>query len=321
MSKRLVHNLLAGVLLLAAPIAPATAQNSPDQSAEARKLEIGFIKIDKDITLRRMVVRSAKPKGTVVLLHGFPETAYAWHDIAQKLGEDLDVHAFDWPGFGQSSRPSPERFAYAPRDFARVLRSYIDKAHIDRSTLTIYATDIGGLPALLAALDEPTIAKTIIVGDFAPFNRPGYMHPRLQRLKSKSSAGAARAELKATRDETLEHAFKRGLPEHAQFRLSQAYKDDMLRGWGSGDRTAADAFYHYYSHFTRDEDFLEANLAKLATPIKVVWGEDDIYISKDMGREFAKRIGAKITLIPGVGHYLHLQAPQRAIEEIRETLP
>ena len=36
----------------------------------ARKVDIGFIKINDDITLRRMVVRHPTPQGTVLFLHG-----------------------------------------------------------------------------------------------------------------------------------------------------------------------------------------------------------------------------------------------------------
>jgi pimeloyl-ACP methyl ester carboxylesterase len=299
-------------MLMGAPIAPAATQ-------PVATPEIGFVAVDKEITLRRMVVRNAKPKGTVLLLHGFPETLYAWKEISLALGDDYEVHSFDWPGFGLSSRPSADQFSYAPRDYARVLTEYIERAGIDRSKLTIYATDIGALPALLAALEKPDIASMIVVGDFAPFNRPEYMHERLQRLKTKPSSDVARAELNASRDEVIQNAFTRGLPEASHYQLSAEFKEDMARGWGHGEISSADAFYHYYSHFTRDQDFLEANLERLKTPVKVVWGADDPYIRKDMGAEFAKRAGAELTLLPGIGHYPHLQARQQAIEEIRAT--
>lgn len=318
MRKPFIHVLLAATLLPGALMAPAVAQQSIQQ---AHQSEVEYIKIDKDLSLRRMVLRNGKAKGTVLLLHGFPETLYTWKGLSQGLAGDFEVHAFDWPGFGLSSRPASDRFAYSPRDYARVLKQYIDKAGIDRSKLTIYATDIGALPALLAALDEPRIARTIVVGDFAPFNRPEYMHERLERLKSKPSADIARQQLNAGRDDTLENAFKRGLPVEAQFELSPEFKEDMARGWDHGEITSADAFYHYYSHFTRDQDHFEANLGRLKTPVRVVWGADDFYIKKEMGIELARRTGAKLSLLPGVGHYAHLQAPQLTVEEIRATVP
>ena len=308
------RSAIAAAAVFSAVVVPGYAQAAAERE---RKAEIDFIEIDKDITLRRMVVRSASQKGMVLFLHGFPETLYAWKDVSQGLAPDHEVHAFAWPGFGLSSRPPVDRFAYSPRDYSRVLRQYIAKAGIDRSKLVIYATDIGALPALLAALEEPKLARRIIVGDFAPFNRPQYMHERLERLKSKPSSDLARAQLNAGKDDTLENAFKRGLPPGSQFEISGEFRQDMSRGWGHGQLTSADAFYHYYSNFTRDQDYFETNLARLKTPVKVIWGANDIYIRKEMGIELAKRLHADIGLLPGVGHYPHLQAPSQTVTERR----
>ena len=295
----------------------ATAQHQP----QVNLANVHYLKLDGELTVRTMIARNPNARQTVLFLHGFPETLYAWQGVTRALAADHEVHAFDWPGFGFSSRPPVERFSYSPRDYARVLRQYIDKAGINRSKLVIYATDIGALPALLAALEEPGLARTIIVGDFAPFNRPQFMHERLERLKSKPSADVARAQLNAGKDDTLENAFKRGVPPSAQFEISDEFKQDMERGWGKGQLTSADAFYHYYSNFTRDQNYFEANLERLKTPVKVIWGADDIYIRKEMGIELAERLRADLGLMPGIGHYPHLQAPGQTVGEIRAARP
>jgi len=289
------------------------------QRAQPPKVEVGTIAIDADIALRRMLVGSQEPARAVLLLHGFPETLHAWTDIGLALAEDCQVHAFDWPGFGLSSRPQVDRFSYSPRDYARILKDYIDRAGIDRSTLTIYATDIGALPVLLLALNEPDIARSLIVGDFAPFNRPAYMWENLQALKSKPASDQVRAFMNANREEILANTFWRGLPKEAHYGLSREFKDDMARGWSHGEMTSVDAFYHYYSHFTRDQEHFESNLVKLATPVTVVWGSEDLYIKKEMGIEFADRIRAGLKLLPGIGHFPHLQAPGLVIDEIRAS--
>jgi len=279
--------------------------------------EIGHVAVNSEIRLRRMVVHNDDPKGTVLLLHGFPETLHAWDAIAPALGTEYEVHAFDWPGYGDSSRPTADRFAYAPADYAKVLKDYINQAGIDKRNLVIYATDIGALPALLAAIDDPAIAKAIIVGDFAPFDRPQYMQERLQALKTPGSAMVVRDAFNNSRDEILENAFTRGLAPEQRYTVSADFKADMARGWRNGTLTSADAFFHYYSHFTRDQQAFEAGLYQLKTPVKVVWGEQDIYISKGMGVELARRIGAPLAVLPQVGHYPHLQQPQQAVREIR----
>ncbi len=304
-------------LVLGSSVAWGCNDNPVEQ---AQRLDIGYIEVNSHITLRRMVVRSSNPKGTVLLLHGFPETLCAWKDISLTLSADYEVHAIDWPGYGLSLRPPVDKFSYSPRDYARVLQDYIKKASILTSNLTIYATDIGALPALLSALDDPQIARTIIVGDFAPLNRPEYMHERLQSLKSEPSASATLAAYKTrTGGEILDSAVRGGLPKEAQFDVSADFKNDVSRAWSYGGMTSVDAFYYYYSKFTRDENYFEANIDKLKTPVKVVWGEKDIYIKKEMGIEFAQKINADIRIYPDLGHYLHLQSPKLAIEEIRAS--
>ena len=94
-----------------AAVAAASVLAMPAGAAEPAT---GFVRISPDITLRRIVVAPAKPKGTVLLLHGFPETALAWNQVARQLGADYEVHAFDWPGYGGSGYVSAERFEAEP---------------------------------------------------------------------------------------------------------------------------------------------------------------------------------------------------------------
>ncbi|MNS84045.1 Tropinesterase [compost metagenome] len=283
------------------------------------KVEVGFIEINSNIKLRRMVVNNLDAKGTVLFLHGFPETIYSWKEIALSLGRDYEIHAFDWLGYGLSSRPPIEKFGYSPKDYAEILKEYIKQSGINSSELIVYATDIGSLPALLLALEDPKAMAKIIVGDFAPFDRPQYMHENLQNLKSKPSSDQVRAAMNKNRDEILENAYRRGFPKAEQFEISQELKDEMLRGWDQPSMTSADAFYYYYSNFTRDQNYFEANITKLKTPVKVIWGEKDNYIKKEMGIEFAKRLNIDLHVLPGIGHYPHLQNPKLTVEEINSS--
>ncbi|MBY5560624.1 alpha/beta fold hydrolase [Rhizobium leguminosarum] len=285
-------------------------------STQAAQDTVDFIEIDEVLTLRRMIVRAPAPKGPVLFLHGFPETLTVWKEIATTLAHDYDVHAFDWPGYGQSSRPDLDRFSYAPRAYARVLKAYIERAGIDGSKLVIYATDIAALPALLLALEEPKIARQIIVGDFAPFDRPHYMWENLQNLKAEPTASPTRTYMNRTSDEILQNVHRRGLSSAEQFDLPIEVQQDMSHSWSLDGVTSADAFAHYYANFTRDQHHLEANLDRLKTPVKVIWGEKDIYISSEMGIEFAGKIGAKVDVLPGIGHFPHLQNPKQTVEEI-----
>jgi pimeloyl-ACP methyl ester carboxylesterase len=150
----------------------------------------------------------------------------------------------------------------------------------------------------------------MIVGDFATFDRPQYMYASLQSLKSKSSSDRTRAYMNSTRDEILKNAFRRGLSKDEQFEVSQEFRDDILRGWSQNNITSADAFYHYYAHFTRDQDYFESNMNKLTMPVTVIWGEKDFYIKKEMVVEFANKANVELIVLSGLGHYPHLQSPK-----------
>ena len=112
MPKSSLHPLITVVLVLDLVISAGCAQIPRAQDPQA---EIGFIDISSGMKLRRMIVRNSRPKGVVLLLHGFPETLYAWKPISVILARDYEVHAFDWPGYGLSSRPPADRFPTRPK--------------------------------------------------------------------------------------------------------------------------------------------------------------------------------------------------------------
>jgi pimeloyl-ACP methyl ester carboxylesterase len=51
--------------------------------------------------------------------------------------------------------------------------------------------------------------------------------------------------------------------------------------------------------------------------MKVIWGEKDVYIKPEMGAEFAAKTNAELHVLPGLGHYPHLQSPAQTIREVR----
>jgi len=280
------------------------------------RVEPEYIEVNSDIKLRRFIFRNSSSKGTILLLHGFPETIYTWTDVALLLSPEFEVHCFDWPGYGLSSRPTADKFSYSPVDYAKILKLYIQVSGIDSSKLLVYATDIGALPALLLALEEPTIMRGIIVGDFAPFDRPEYMYENLKLLKVKESAEEIRDYMNNNKDNILETVFKNGLTPENQFEISKQFKEDINNGWNYSTVTSVDAFYYYYNDFTRDENYFESNLDKLQTPVKIVWGEIDFYIKKEMGIELSEKINAEVDILPGVSHFPHLQRPQHVYHAV-----
>src|SRR5216683_523751 len=59
----------------------------------------------------------------VILIHGFPETAYEWRHQVPALAEGFEVFAVDTRGHGQSDKP---KTGYTRADLAQDIVNFMD---------------------------------------------------------------------------------------------------------------------------------------------------------------------------------------------------
>ena len=61
--------------------------------------------------------REAGPKDApvVLLLHGFPTSSHMFRNLIPVLADDFHLVAPDYPGYGNSSMPAVDEFAYTSR--------------------------------------------------------------------------------------------------------------------------------------------------------------------------------------------------------------
>ncbi|MEO7285666.1 MAG: alpha/beta hydrolase [Jatrophihabitantaceae bacterium] len=100
----------------------------------------------------------------LVLLHGWPETSWIWHNVAPDLAKTHTVVAFDLPGLGKSSIPT------SGYDADTTARRIHDGVHaLGFSNISILAHDVGALVAYPYALDFPSEVNRMAVME-APLN-------------------------------------------------------------------------------------------------------------------------------------------------------
>src|SRR6516165_10594626 len=73
--------------------------------------------------------REAGPKDApaILLLHGFPTSSQMFRNLIPSLADRYRVLAPDYLGFGHSSMPPRDRFAYTFDDLARVIDEFTEK--------------------------------------------------------------------------------------------------------------------------------------------------------------------------------------------------
>ena len=80
--------------------------------------------IKKTYTTRDTIIayRTAGSGPPLLLLHGYPQTMFMWHLVADRLAEDFTVVMADLRGYGDSGKPPTDSSHDQTACFLQVLR-------------------------------------------------------------------------------------------------------------------------------------------------------------------------------------------------------
>src|ERR1700760_1776411 len=104
---------------------------------------------------------------TLLLLHGFPSTSRMWERLIPALAPRFHVIAPDYPGFGLSDAPTPDRFEYSFDNLARMMTTLLDHLGIDRYSLVMQ--DYGGPVGFRMAFADQGRLRVIVAQNNAAY--------------------------------------------------------------------------------------------------------------------------------------------------------
>ncbi|WP_340313638.1 alpha/beta fold hydrolase [Rhizorhabdus argentea] len=107
--------------------------------------------------------REAGPKDapTIILLHGYPSSSRMYDPLLPLLAGRFHLIAPDYPGFGQSEAPPPDRYTYTFDHLAETVDGLLNALKIDRYVL--FMQDYGGPVGFRIALKHPERVAAVIV--------------------------------------------------------------------------------------------------------------------------------------------------------------
>ena len=112
---------------------------------------------------------------TLVLIHGYPQTWYEWHDIMPALAKHYTVIAPDLPGAGRSDAPAS---GYDKKTMAADLHALLASLGKDQD-VNVVGHDIGTMVAYAYAAQYPHSVKKLVLSE-APIPDSGiYNFPAL----------------------------------------------------------------------------------------------------------------------------------------------
>ncbi|WP_375459882.1 alpha/beta fold hydrolase [uncultured Enterovirga sp.] len=112
--------------------------------------EIGAYQSVRTSDVRFAFGRAGHGGQPVVLLHGWPQTSFAWRRIVPLLSDRYDVVTPDLPGFGYSSKPEG---GFDKKTISRHLREFVHALGL--SHIALVGHDLGGHVAYAYAAQWP----------------------------------------------------------------------------------------------------------------------------------------------------------------------
>jgi pimeloyl-ACP methyl ester carboxylesterase len=107
--------------------------------------------------------REAGPEDApvIVLLHGYPSSSRMFAGLIPLLAPHYHVIAPDYPGFGHSDAPAPERFSYTFDSLAGTTNALLEQLGIGRYVL--YLQDYGGPVGFRIAMAHPDRVRALVI--------------------------------------------------------------------------------------------------------------------------------------------------------------
>ncbi len=245
----------------------------------------------------------ARPPGrpdapTLVLLHGFLVSSWAWRFNIGPLARRFSVLAPCQPGFGWSDRPrSPLTIPRLGRHLLDLLDALgIEQAHVCGNSL-------GGAVALWTALNAPDrVDRLVLVNALAL----PHSLPKIDRLAhAPGLAPIIRFFVRPTVARVgLQALAYRGLA------VDSTYLAGFRAPWRA--RHSARAAVRVARGLRPGAEQIERELHRVSQPTLVCWGTGDRLLGGHTGHALAGRIpGARLVTFPSCGHCPHEEAPHR----------
>jgi pimeloyl-ACP methyl ester carboxylesterase len=153
--------------LLAASLVAGCLSASPSDAAQTAAPAISATPSTtyKTVNVRGLNIfyREAGPANApvILLLHGFPSSSRMFDTLMPLLADRYHLVAPDYPGFGNSEAPPPEKFAYTFDAIADIVGAFTEALHFGRYAL--YVQNYGGPVGYRVAVAHPKRVSALVV--------------------------------------------------------------------------------------------------------------------------------------------------------------
>lgn len=240
----------------------------------------------------------------LVAIHGTPFSSQVWRKIVPYLVQYRTVYYFDLVGYGQSEMRDNQNVSLEVQN--RVLTGLFKEWGLERPD--VLAHDFGGATALRAYFLNRLRYASLTIFDavaLAPWGSPFVQHVRQHESAF------------STMPEYMHRAL---LESYLQTSVYNAMSDETLdiycQPWiGS---VGQPAFYRQIAQMDQKyTDEIQKLYQKMDCPVKVLWGNNDQWISPEKGKILADKISNGVCeYLPNAGHLIQEDCPEAIVAAV-----
>jgi pimeloyl-ACP methyl ester carboxylesterase len=256
----------------------------------------------------RVVERGSGPK--LLLLHSMFMDHSTWSAVAAALCDEFCVITPDLPGYGESEKPAPNRFAYDIDAFASAVADLY--AALSLGSAAVVGHGLGGSIALTLAARYPELVSKLVVVDALSESAEPWLYGKLAHLPVLGSL-----------------VFKQLLGRSL---FGAYFRELFVADGGAVTNERLDTYYESFNapaargsvlatlRATVDTRSVAAQTSRIQKPSLVLWGRHDRLLSPSVGQRLAREIrGARFELLDA-GHAPQEERPRELAEAVRRFL-
>jgi pimeloyl-ACP methyl ester carboxylesterase len=251
----------------------------------------------------------------VLLIHGLAGSSKTWDLVMPTLGDRYDVIAPDLLGHGESAKPMGD---YSLGAFASGLRDLL--AVLDVSSVTIVGHSFGGGIAMQLAYQHPHLVDRLVLVGSGGLGRDVSWLLRLLTLP-----GAEYLMPVFFPKMLVEPAtdFGRFLGRHdiRRPRLAELWRSYSSLAGAPNRKAFVRTMRGVIEPGGQTVDATDRLYLAARVPTLIIWGDQDGMIPVQHGIDAHDEIaGSRLELLEGVGHFPHVEAPDRFCDVLLDFL-
>lgn len=266
-----------------------------------------FVEVD-DLRLHCLTAGAGEP---VLLLHGWPTSAYLWRNVMPAMAKAHRVIALDLPGYGQSTQRPSDSFSFFYHE--KAIDSLFTKLGIDQVHLVVH--DLGGPVGLFWAARQLERVKSLAFLNTIVYPQFSW---GVKLFAAMTMAPGIRSWLSSPRG--IAWAMRLGVRQKAKL------TPDVIGNYTAPfqEREARKILLKSVQRLSM-KGYAEINekLFAFKGPVRLIYGENDWIlprIAETMRRLQQDLPQAELTSIPNCGHFLQEDEPEQVGQLLAEFL-